>query len=120
MAIHIRRRELIVALGGTAMTWPLAARAQQPKLPVIGRLNARSPDDTAHLVAAFGRGLGEGGLALAAGGRAATPSVSITAPPTNVLRNASFKFRIASDLLRTAGPSAAFSSIVCRLVISVL
>jgi hypothetical protein len=42
--------------------WPLAARAQQPKLPVIGWLNARSPDDTAHLVAAFGRGLGEGGF----------------------------------------------------------
>src|SRR5436305_12856450 len=58
MAIHIRRRELIVALGGVA-AWPLAARAQQPAMPVIGFLDSRSPDALTDRLREFRRGLKE-------------------------------------------------------------
>jgi putative ABC transport system substrate-binding protein len=54
-------REILTLLGG-ATGWPLAARAQQSTMPIIGYLGARAPDDTTHLVEAFRRGLKETGF----------------------------------------------------------
>jgi putative ABC transport system substrate-binding protein len=60
MAIHIRRREFIVALGGAVAAWPLAALAQQPaKLPTIGYLGPLTPSAESQWTAAFVRRLRE-------------------------------------------------------------
>jgi putative ABC transport system substrate-binding protein len=61
MLVNIGRRELIAALGSAA-AWPLAARAQQPGIPVIGLLNSRSPGEAPQLLAATLRGLKDTGF----------------------------------------------------------
>jgi ABC-type uncharacterized transport system substrate-binding protein len=61
MASYIRRRKFLAMLGGAA-AWPLAVRAQQPAMPMIGFLSSRSPGESEGLVAAFRQGLRETGF----------------------------------------------------------
>ena len=58
----MKRREFITLIGGAAATWPLAARAQQPAMPVIGLLSSRSPAVDIPLIAVIRQALNETGL----------------------------------------------------------
>src|SRR5262245_58658760 len=57
----MRRRDFISLVGGSAFAWPLAARAQQSTIPVIGFLHSGSPEANAKYVAGFRKGLAETG-----------------------------------------------------------
>src|SRR5262249_28764362 len=60
---ELRRRKFLTLLGGAAATWPIATRAQQPAMPVVGFMSSRGPDDSRHLVEAFRTGLKTNGYA---------------------------------------------------------
>ena len=55
----MRRRDFITLLGGAAVAWPLATRAQQRPTPVIGFLRPTKAEESGHLLAALRQGLGE-------------------------------------------------------------
>jgi putative ABC transport system substrate-binding protein len=57
----MRRREFLKLLSGAAAACPLTARAQQPPVPIIGFMSARSPEDSVNVLQAFHKGLSEGG-----------------------------------------------------------
>jgi putative ABC transport system substrate-binding protein len=61
-AIHAATAFHCALIGGAAAGWPLVARAQQKTLPVIGFMSSRSPEDSQSVLAAFHKGLSEGGL----------------------------------------------------------
>jgi hypothetical protein len=59
--LDVSRRQSLTLLGGITVAWPLAARAQQSAMPVVGFLYEGSPEPIAHLLAAFRKGLTESG-----------------------------------------------------------
>ena len=106
--LDMRRRKLIAMLGGAAAAWPLAARAQQPALPLVGFLDNRSSDGMASRLTAFHKGLKEVGLVE---GENVTIVYRWAEDRLDRLPEmASELARQATVIVTTAGPPAAFAA----------
>src|SRR5262245_39047196 len=114
----VKRREFITLVGGAAAAWPLAARAQQPAMPVIGFLDVRSPDALGGRLRAFHQGLKETGFI-------ESENVSIL---YRFAENRSDRLaELAADLVQrgvavisTGGPPAAFAASAATTTIPTL
>jgi putative ABC transport system substrate-binding protein len=103
----MRRREFIALLGGTAAC-PLAARAQQPAMPVIGFLRGGPPDAGAAMLAAFRKGLSETGFVE---GRNLAIEFRWAASPAQLPELAADLVRRKVDVIATPGSSVGRSAL---------
>ena len=112
----MKRREFITLLSGAA-AWPLAARAQQPAMPVIGFLDSRSSDGMASRLAAFRQGLKEVGLVE---GENVTIIYRWAEDRVDRLPDmASELARQATVIVTTGGPPAAFAAKAATTIIPI-
>jgi putative ABC transport system substrate-binding protein len=104
----MRRREFITLLAGAAAAWPLAARAQQAAMPVIGFLDVRSPEAIGDRLVAFRQGLKETGFVE---GDNVTIAYRWAENRTERLPElAADLVRLKTAVITTAGPPAAFAA----------
>jgi putative ABC transport system substrate-binding protein len=114
----VKRREFITLLGGAAATWPIAARAQQATMPVIGFLDSRSSDGMASRLAGFRQGLKEVGLVE---GENVTIIYRWAEDRVDRLPDmASELARHATVIVTTGGPPAAFAAKAATTIIPIV
>jgi putative tryptophan/tyrosine transport system substrate-binding protein len=90
----VRRREFITLLGGAAAAWPLAARGQQPAMPVIGYLSLGSRESDSYRLTGLRQGLNETGYLII------TPGLASTLPAKAATNNIPILFVVGADPVR--------------------